>query len=46
VRLRADGRWAHCDDDPRELDGEVLLGIRQAAVRILVPAHTIAAAAE
>jgi diacylglycerol kinase (ATP) len=46
VRLRADGRWAHCDDRPRELDGEVLLGIRQAAVRILVPAHTIAAAAE
>lgn len=45
VRLRADGRWAHCDDDARELDGEVRLGIRAGAVRVLVPAHTTAAAA-
>lgn len=46
VRLRADGRWAHCDDDPRELEGEVRIGISEGAVRVLVPAHTIACAAE
>lgn len=45
IRLRADGRWAHCDDDPRELDGEVQIGVRAGAVRVLVPSHTTAAAA-
>lgn len=45
IRLRADGRWAHCDDDPRELEGEVRIGVRAGAVRVLVPSHTIAAAA-
>lgn len=45
MRLRADGRWAHCDDDPRELQGEVQIGIRAGAVRVLVPAHTTAAEA-
>ncbi len=45
IRLRADGRWAHCDDDPRELEGEVQIGIREGALRVLVPAHTIAAEA-
>jgi diacylglycerol kinase (ATP) len=45
MRLRADGRWAHCDDEARELEGEVRIGVREGAVRILVPSHTIAAAA-
>jgi diacylglycerol kinase (ATP) len=45
MSLRADGRWAHCDDDPRELDGEVKISVRAGAVRVLVPAHTTAAAA-
>lgn len=47
VTLRADGRWAHCDDDPRELEGEISIGVRPGAVRVLVPAHTtVAEAAE
>jgi diacylglycerol kinase (ATP) len=47
VTLRADGRWAHCDDDPRELEGEVKIGIQPNALHVLVPAHTtVALAAE
>ncbi len=38
VRLRADRGWAHCDDRPRALTGEVSIGIRDGAVRVLVPA--------
>lgn len=38
VRLRADRGWAHCDDRARELAGEVRIGVRKGAVRVLVPA--------
>jgi diacylglycerol kinase (ATP) len=39
VRVRSDGRWAHVDDDARELSAEARIGIERGAVRILVPAQ-------
>jgi diacylglycerol kinase family enzyme len=41
IRLRADGARAHCDDAPRRLQGEIDIGIRPGAVRLLVPSHTV-----
>lgn len=37
VQVRADGRWAHVDDRPRELEGDVKIDIAAGAVRVLVP---------
>ena len=38
VRIRAEGRWAHIDQDPREVDGDVTIDVVPRAVRVLVPA--------
>src|SRR5204862_7498221 len=38
VRLRADGQWAHVDDEPRQLDAEVTIAVEPRAIRVLVPA--------
>jgi diacylglycerol kinase family enzyme len=38
VRIRADGRWAHVDDSPRELDSVVDIDVVGKAVRVIVPA--------
>ena len=46
VHVRADGRWAHVDDLPRELDGDVDIAIRPGAVRVLVPMITVTAPTE
>jgi diacylglycerol kinase (ATP) len=39
VRLEADGRWAHLDDRPRELEGPATIDVEPAAVSVLVPAR-------
>jgi diacylglycerol kinase (ATP) len=39
VRLRADGRWIHIDDAPRELNGCATIDVASGAVRLLAPSH-------
>lgn len=38
VVVKADGRWSHNDDRPRELHGAATLDVEPAAVRVLIPA--------
>jgi diacylglycerol kinase family enzyme len=37
VRVAGDGRWTHADDRPRELHGDVTVGVAGGALRVLVP---------
>lgn len=37
VRMRADDRWAHVDDEPRVLHGHVTIDISANAVKLLAP---------
>ncbi|MGZ3455581.1 MAG: diacylglycerol/lipid kinase family protein [Polyangiales bacterium] len=39
VYIRGDGRWAHVDDSPRELDSPVEIDVVARAVRVIVPAE-------
>jgi len=36
VRIRSEGHWAHLDDEPWKLDGEIAIGIEPAAVRVVL----------